>query len=207
MPVKLVQYWDVLKGKDGPFDDFFSSEFVPRINDTGLMMLTGSWRVASGEGPTFITEGVSRAIKDVEKLITAPSFIQLRRKLLSLVENYHSKLLVPTGVIPAKPVEIEHGYKFNQHYNVNPQDFYAFKDFEREEQMPGLESFGLEMLGGWYVAVGSTPHIIAEGRVEEITTIGKMLQDPAYREMTLKLLGLVSCYGCKILVPSGHINR
>jgi hypothetical protein len=40
-----------------------------------------------------------------------------------------------------------------------------------------------------------------------LATIGEMLESPAYQKLTLKLLSLVSNYGCKILMPSGHINQ
>ena len=63
------------------------------------------------------------------------------------------------------------------------------------------------MVGGWNVAVGGTPYLIYETRAEKITTIGEMLENLNYQKLTLKLLSLVSNYGCKILVPSGHINK
>jgi hypothetical protein len=54
--------------------------------------------------------------------------------------------------------------------------------------------------------VGATPYMIDETRADNLATIGEMLEKPAYQKLTLKLLQLVSNYGCKILVPSGHIN-
>jgi hypothetical protein len=43
-------------------------------------------------------------------------------------------------------------------------------------------------------------------RADNLAKIGEMLENPAYQKLTLKLFQLVSNYGGKILVPSGHIN-
>jgi hypothetical protein len=206
MPVKLVQYWNILPATKLDFDAYFTQDFVPRINETGFMKMVGSWNVASGEGPYFITEGVAGTVAEVESLIMAPIYIDLRNRLLPLVSDYQSKLLVPIESIQPDVPDVEHGYKFNQHFNINPADFYAFLAFEEQVHLPQMKRFGLALVGGWSVAVGATPYMIDENRAENLATIGEMLENPAYQKLTLKLLQLVSNYGCKILVPSGHIN-
>jgi len=72
MPVKLIQYWDIRHFRKTDFDSFFTQQFVPQINDTGLMQMVGSWHVASGEGPYFIAEGIATSVDKVERLIMAP---------------------------------------------------------------------------------------------------------------------------------------
>ena len=94
MPVKLVQYWNILHTTQSDFDAYFTREYVPRINETGFMKMVGSWHVASGEGPYFIAEGVAETVTEVESLIMAPLYIDLRNRLLQLVGDYQSKLLV-----------------------------------------------------------------------------------------------------------------
>jgi hypothetical protein len=207
MPVKLIYYWNILHFRQSDFDVFFTQEFVPRIDESGFMKIAGSWHVASGEGPYFIAEGVCNSVDDVENLIMDPLYVDLRQKLFRLVRDYHTKLLVPTGRIKPYSIEIEHGYKFNQHFNINPADYYGFLSFEEKEHIPGMERLGVKMVGGWNVAVGGTPYVIDETRAEKLATIGEMLENPDYQKLTLKLLGLVSNYGCKILMPSGHINK
>jgi hypothetical protein len=206
MPVKLVQYWNILHAAKSDFDAYFTREYVPRINETGFMKMVGSWHVASGEGPYFITEGVAETVAEVESLIMAPIYIDLRNRLLQLVRDYQSKLLVPVESIQPDVPDVEHGYKFNQHFNINPADLYAFHAFEEQVHIPEMKRFGLALVGGWSVAVGATPYRIDETRADNLATIGEMLEKPAYQKLTLKLLQLVSNYGCKILVPSGHIN-
>jgi hypothetical protein len=207
MPVKLIKYWNILHGLKADFDTFFIQEFVPQIDKTGLMKIVGSWHVASGEGPYFIAEGVSSSVDEVESLIMSSEYLELRNKLLRLVGNYSTKLLVPTGRISDRPIEIEHGYKFNQHFNINAADYYAYMTFAEKEHIPKMQSFGIEMVGGWHVEVGATPYVISEGRTKDLSAIGAMLENPDYHALTLKLLSMVSNYGCKVLVPSGHINR
>jgi hypothetical protein len=206
MPVKLVQYWNIQHATTSDFDAYFSRDYVPRINETGFMKMVGAWHVASGEGPYFITEGVAETVAEVESLIMAPVYIDLRHHLLKLVSDYQSKLLVSVESIQPDVPDVEHGYKFNQHFNINPADFYEFLAFEDQVHIPEMKRFGLELVGGWSVAVGATPYMIDETRADSLATIGEMLENPAYRKLTLKLLQMVSNYGCKILVPSGHIN-
>jgi hypothetical protein len=206
MPVKLIQYWNILHATQSEFDAYFTREYVPRINETGFMRIVGSWHVASGEGPYFITEGVSESVSEVESIIMAPFYIDLRQQLLRLVKDYQTKLLVPIESMESDVADIEHGYKFNQHFNINPADFYTFLDFEEKVHLPEMKRFGVTIAGGWNVAVGATPYVINETRAGNLEIIGEMLQNPAYQRLTLELLQLVSNYGCKILVPSGHIN-
>ena len=206
MPVKLIQYWNILHATKSDFDAYFTQEYVPHINETGFMRMVGSWHVASGEGPYFITEGVAESVAEVESLIMEPVYIDLRNRLLQLVRDYQSKLLVPVESIQPDVPDIEHGYKFNQHFNINPADFYEFLAFEEQVHIPEMERFGLALVGGWSVAVGATPYMIDETRADNLATIGEMLENPAYQKLTLKLLQMVSNYGCKTLVPSGHIN-
>ena len=206
MPVKLIQYWNIRHSTQSDFDAYFTREYVHCINETGFMKILGSWHVASGEGPYFITEGVAGTVTEVESLIMTPLYIELRNRLLQLVRDFQSKLLVSIESITPNVPDVEHGYKFNQHFNINPADYYAFLAFEEQVHLPEMKRFGLTLVGGWNVAVGATPYMIDETRADNLVTIGEMLENPAYQKLTLKLLRLVSNYGCKILVPSGHIN-
>jgi hypothetical protein len=206
MLAKLIQYWNVLYDRREDFDTFLANEFVPGVDETGLLKITGSWHVASGESPNFIVEGLSASLEEMEALVMGPDFSELRQRLFHLVSDYSTKLMVPTGNVPPRPVEVEHGFKFTQHFNVNAADYYAYTAFVRNEHLPKMGRFGMDMVGGWYVAVGATPYVVAEARADDLATIGEMLENPEFQALTLKLLGLVSGYGCKILVPSGHVN-
>jgi hypothetical protein len=206
MPVKLIQYWNIMHGKKAEFDAFFSRRFVPGIDALGQMKMTASWLVASGEGPYFIAEGVSGSADDMAALVMDPGFVALRNELFGLVEDYSTKLLFPTGRVEPQPAEIQQGYKFNRHFNINAADYYACDAFLSQEYFPMMTSFGLKMVGDWFVGIGATPYAISESGADDLSTISRMLQSSENQALMIKLLSMVSSYGCKVLIPSGHIN-
>lgn len=203
---KLIQYWDVQQSRKQEFDKFFSSSFIPWIEGTGLMNIIGTWHVATGEGPYFIAEGAAETVEQIENLIMDENYQQMKRTLFKFIDNYSTKLLTPTGRIELINIEKETTYKFTQHFNINPQDYYEFVSFVKNEHISGIESYGLQIIGGWYVSIGRTPYITVEARSENLDQIGKMLQSEHYQQLTQKLLTMVSEYGTKILVPSGHLH-
>ena len=141
--------------------------------------------------------------KSIEAIVTKNSGgAATRAKLVAARALGIRVIMVARPDVP----DVEHGYKFNQHFNINPADFYTFLDFEEKVHLPEMKRFGVTIAGGWNVAVGATPYVIDETRADNLEVIGEMLQNPAYQSLTLQLLQLVSNYGCKILVPSGHIN-
>lgn len=206
MSVKFLQYWNVKEASRDAFDDFFTRRFVPEINESGLMRMVGSWSVASGEGPSFIAEGTADSLARVESLIGGGFFLELRRSLKAMVCDYATKLLAPFGEIEPSVVEVERGFKFTQHFNVNSADYYEYLAFSQSEHIPVLERFGLEIVGIWSVAIGATPNVIIETRIDDPEGLGRMLESEVYQAATLKLLRLVTGYGCKALAPSGHIG-
>lgn len=205
MPVKLIQYWNIMHGKRDEFDAFFTQRFVPAIDDTGSMRITASWLVASGEGPYFVAEGVSDTADDLARLVMDPGFTALRKDLLGLVKDYQTKLLFPTGRVAPQPAEVQRGYKFNRHFNVNAADYYACDAFMQQEYFPMMENFGLRMTGDWTVGIGATPYAISESAADDLSAISRMLQSRENQALTIKLLSMASAYGCKVLIPSGHI--
>ena len=62
------------------------------------------------------------------------------------------------------------------------------------------------MVGDWYVGIGGTPYAISESSAKDLSLISRMLQSPENQELIIKLLSMVTAYGCKVLIPSGHIN-
>jgi hypothetical protein len=206
MSVKLIQYWNVMHGKQAEFDAFFNERFVPGIDATGYMKMTASWLVASGEGPYFIAEGVSQSADAIAALVMDADFVDLRKGLLGLVEDYSTKLLLPTGRVGSQPAEIQQGCKFNRHFNINAADYYACDGFLTQEYFPVMEKFGLRMVGDWQVGIGGTPYAISESGADDLSMISQMLQSPENQALTIKLLSMVTGYGCKVMVPSGHIN-
>ncbi|MDJ0830581.1 MAG: hypothetical protein QNI92_12060 [Desulfobacterales bacterium] len=206
MSAKLILYWNIRHGCHSDFGTYFTQDFIPRVNDTGLMQIVAAWHTASGEGPFFVAEGVSDSLEDIESVIMGPMFEELRKTLLHLVSDYQTKLLVPRNWPASGSIEIEQGFKFNQHFNINAADIYAYDSFFKKTYTRKMAQWGIHLVGEWNVAVGATPYVVIETRAGDLAVIGEMLENPDYQILTRKLLNMVSGYGCKILVPSGHIN-
>jgi hypothetical protein len=206
MSVKLIQFWNIRHGCLDGFGQFFTHMFIPKINETGQMKMIASWYAASGEGPSFIAEGMSDNLEDVQSLVMGEKFAELRQELFRLVSDYHTKLLVPKNFTETDPIDIEKGFKFTQHFNVNPAETFAYNSFFRETYVPRMRKWGIGLVGEWNVAVGATPYVVIETRAKALDTFGELLENAEYHRLTRDLLNMVSGYGCKILVPSGHLN-
>ena len=207
MSVKLVQCWNIIPTKKAEFDSFFKDRFITTIDQSGAMKIVGSWLVASGEGPYFIIEGVSENVDRMTTLIMGETFVSLRRELLKLVEDYSTKLLVPTGRLEPQPTTVQSGYKFNRHFNINAADYYGFCSFMEKVYFPLMDEFQIEMIGDWYVQIGATPYVISEARSDNLSVISQILQSKKNQDLMLTLLSMATHYGCKVLVPSGHLNE
>ena len=55
---------------------------------------------------------------------------------------------------------------FAQNWDVRPNKFDEYSAFVTNEYNPALEKLGLELLGGYYVAVGEGPRITAVVTIE-----------------------------------------
>lgn len=206
MSAKMIQYWNIHHDSHDEFNTFLTQAFIPRINETGLMKITGSWHTASGEGPYFLVEGVAACLEDVESFIMGEMFQTLLQQLFNLVSDYSTKLLVPRSGIKDGRIQIEQGYKLTQHFNINAADIYAFDTFFTNTYLSDMRERGIDIVGQWNVAVGDTPYVVIEARADSPQIFGRLLEDPAYLRLTKDLLNMVTGYGCKILVPSGHLN-
>ena len=58
---------------------------------------------------------------------------------------------------------------FSQHWDVAPGKQNAYSDFVMMHYNPTLERIGIHLVGGYYVAVGMGPRIIAVGVTALIT--------------------------------------
>lgn len=134
------------------------------------MQIMASWHTASGEGPYFVVQGISDSLKDVESLVMGTLFAELRQELSRMVSDYLTKLLVPKNFTESDPIEIERGFKFTQHFNINAADIYAFDSFFKETYIPHLQKQGIDLVGEWNVAVGAAPYNIIETRAKTLWT-------------------------------------
>jgi len=207
MTVKLIRYWDVIPEKTDEFDTFYREKYISSLNKNGSHKIVGSWSLAAGGGCGMIVESVSNSLGQMKNFICRSSYLDLRHRLWSLVEGYHSKLLLPVGNTKPDKVDIESGYKLTQHFNVNPGEIYAVESFIEGRYENLLSKYNLKIVGNWKAAVGATPYSVVESRANSLDMIGKMLIATDYQKMIAELTGMVSHFGTKILKSSGHLNR
>jgi hypothetical protein len=202
MSAKFIQFFDVLPDKQEEFENFLRKNYIPGINETDLMKVVGSWRVASGEGPYHILESLAASLKDIHAYIQLDHIQKLNHLFHFLITNYKTKVMVPTGHLEAAIPEGVH-YRFNHHYDMDTLRFDEYTRYMRENHIPAMESLGIQMIGGWHVAIGPGPNIVVEGAADSIETILAAVGSPEYRKLNDKLTTMVTKFGSKILVPTG----
>ena len=129
-------------------------------------------------------------------------------QLLHLVMNYSSRVWISSGRIHEEPYRIQTGaWKFTQYYNVLPghgEDHYRFV---KEECMPGMKSLGVPVTGGWRLAIGSGPRILAECTGRNIEKIAEAINTSEFRRLVRRLKkNFATDYSSRILAPTGRIE-
>ena len=95
---------------------------------------------------------------------------------------------------------------FNQFWDVIPGKHEEFSTFISNEYNPGLEKLGIKLLGGYHVAVGEGPRIIAVATVRREEDLVKALSSSEYRVLSNGLIQQVVNYGNRVWVSSGRIH-
>ena len=96
---------------------------------------------------------------------------------------------------------------FAQSWDVIPGKFDDYSTFVSNEYNPGLEKLGLKLLGGYYVAVGEGPRIIAVATVEKEEDLMRALLNSDYRVLSINLMQVVFNYSSRVWVASGRIQE
>jgi len=206
MIVKLIQYWDVILGRQAEFDNLLRDEYIPLVDNSGLMKVAEAWNVLVGEGPFFSLEGIAQSINDIESLILSDNYKRVKERLFHYITNYYSKIITPREDIFPSPIVTEIGYKYVQNFDISPPDYYEFLSFVTEEYLPDLEGLGMTMVGSWYVDVGPTPHRAFEWYAKKLETIAGLFDNINFQKLTAKFVRMTSDYRCKLLFPSGHTS-
>ena len=88
---------------------------------------------------------------------------------------------------------------FTRYWDVIHGKFDEYSEFVTNQYNPTLEKLGIKLVGGFYVAVGQGPRIVAVATVEEQDYLRKILATEEYRLISGKLMSLVCEYyerGC-----------
>jgi len=96
---------------------------------------------------------------------------------------------------------------FSQYWDVIPGKFDEYSSFVSNEYNPGLENLGIKFLGGYHVAVGEGPRIVAVATVEREEDLLKVLSNREYRVLSNGLIQRVMNYGSRVWVSSGRIHE
>ncbi len=199
MAVKLNQYWSIIPGKYDEYEKFLISEFIPGVNRLGLQTVA-AWSVLIGAYSEIILENASDDLEMIEKTLKNSEYKSLKRNLLKVVKNYHTKVLLDTGRTESYTKHIEDGtIKFNQMWDVQNQKKDDYEKFLKDEFFPILEQLGVSVAGEWEILIGDGPGIICEGRVTDLTSLISNLQSKKFQTAKRELKQRIENYRSRIL--------
>jgi hypothetical protein len=79
--------------------------------------------------------------------------------------------------------------------------------FVKDECIPGMKALGVPITGGWRLAIGSGPRILAECTGRSIEDIAKAINTSEFRQLVRTLKKKYATdYNSKILAPTGRIE-
>jgi hypothetical protein len=96
---------------------------------------------------------------------------------------------------------------FTQYWDVMPGKFEEYSSFVANEYNPGLENLGVRLVGGYYVAVGEGPRIVAVSVAENVDELKLVLASNKFRILANALHQYVWKYTSKVWAPSGGIQQ
>ncbi len=96
---------------------------------------------------------------------------------------------------------------FTQYWDVMPGKFDQYATFVTNEYNPTVEKLAIRLVGGYYVAVGEGPRIVAVAEVENVDQLHRSLATREYRIISNRLLQYVWKYSSKVWAPSGQIQK
>lgn len=205
MTVKFNQYWTIISEQHDEYGKFMIRKFIPGMNSLGLHVVA-AWSVLIGAYSEIFFESVSQDLGLIESALKKPKYKELNENLHNYVKNYKTKILSPTGRKDSYSMDIkENTIKFNQSWNIISGRKDEYERFVTKEFYPCMEKFGITIAGEWEVLIGGGPHIICEGRVDDIDSLIKNLQSKKFRRARRNLKYLVENFECRIF--SFHIHK
>ena len=205
MPVKFNQYWAVDQERLKDYGKFIIKKFIPGINRLGIHTVAG-WTVLIGGYSEIIFEGVSNDLELLEKALRDKKYKELNEALQNYIKNYKTKVLVSTGKKDAYSTDIkENTVKFTQAWDIISSKKPEYEKFVVEEFYPLLEKLAITVAGEWEVLIGDGPHIICEGRADEIDMLVGNLQSNEFRNKKEELKQFIYHYESRIL--TFHIHK
>jgi hypothetical protein len=201
MPVLFTMAWDIIQGKEEEYSGFISGTFLPETTALGLTPV-GGYYVEVGFGPRVIGVSLASDLEQLSRSISSDRFKQLALKLKSIVYNYRSAVLEPTGRVRRETYTIQKGvWKLNQYYDLRPGVKKEYADFIVKEYLPTIAKIDyMEVTGGWNVVLGGISEIVSEFTFKDPVDIGRLLNNEEFRKLSLKLKNIfVMNYANRVL--------
>lgn len=209
MAILLAQEWDIIRGKEDEYETFVSEQFIPRTNEMGLESV-GGFYVEVGFGPRIVSLKTADDIDNLFKAFFSAEFKQVIIELNEFISNYRNRVLLSTGRVSENGYKIQKGvWKYNQYYDKLPGQRKAYKDFIVKEYLPAMREIDyLEVTNGWNVIFGGISNIIGELTLKSSVDVGRLLDDPIFREVTEKLRRKYVCnYSTRILRTTERFDQ
>ncbi len=96
---------------------------------------------------------------------------------------------------------------FTQYWDVNSGEFDDYSTFISGAFNPGIEKLGMELVGGFYVAVGAGPRIMAVAAVKNGSGLLAALASREFRILSTRLMKYVYNYGSRVWIPTGMFRE
>jgi len=207
MTILFTQYWDVKTNHFDEYSVFVSNEFNPTLERLGIRLL-GGYYVAVGQGPRVVAVATVDPDRSLISALAEREYRIVFHKLNRLVSDYSSKVWAPTGRIHQEPYRIRAGaWKFNQYYNIVPGKEEEHYRFVKEECLPAMKELKVPITGGWRLAVGSGPRILAECTAKNLQNIAAAIDTSEFRRLVRTLKKAYGTdYSSRILAPTGRIE-
>ena len=187
MTVKLNHYWSIGSVRKKDYDKFIIDDFIPGVNRLGVHTVAG-WSVMVGAYSEIIIETVANDLDHLENALRNPGYQRLKASLLNYIRNYKTKVLINANKKNSYTTDImDDSVKFNQMWDVLGDQKEAFERYTTEVFYPALEELGIAVAQEWEVLIGDGPHIICEGRVNDISSLINNLQSKRFRTAKRKL--------------------
>ena len=207
MPVKFNQYWTVDYDKTKDYQKFIIRKFIPGMNKLGLHIVAG-WTVLVGEYSDIFLEGISSDLDHLEKALRDKKYRELRQDLLNYVRSYKTKVLVGTGKKDDYSKDVKaNTVKFNQTWDIISKTREQYEEYVIQTYYPCLEELGIQVASEWEVFIGEGPHILCEGRAQDIdtTTLISNLRSEKFLKVKHGLRQFIENYQSRIFIF--HIQK
>lgn len=199
MSVKFIEYWNLLPQKEKEYATYLTEEWIPGMNELGITILA-VWNILVGTGPQFVCEGIAEDLQQIQEALRDERHAQLNEGLFDYVDQYFSRVLTPTGLLPTLIGEPHHrAVKLNQFWDPRPGMEAGLRAFLAEEFAPALEEMGLVVGGHWRTLVGPPPRQKLEGRAGSLEEVSAVLHNTTFYELKGRLMDQVNHYDSQIL--------